>query len=131
MENKVQHLTMIQNIINRMSSNSFLLQGWGVTLVAALFALASKDANRQFPLLAYFPIIAFWILNSYYLSQERRFRALYEQVQVLPPDKIDFSMDTKQFNIGRNRWEQAFFSRVLLIFYLTLALAVLLVWYLI
>src|SRR5436309_45611 len=131
MESKLQHLAFIQTAIDRMSRNSFLLQGWGVTLVSALFALAAKDANKQYILLAYFPIITFWILNGYFLSQERRFRALYEQVRVLPPDKIDFSMDTEQINGGRNTWEQAFFCRVLLIFYLTLAVAVLIVWYVI
>src|SRR5438552_425334 len=129
MESKLQHLAFIQSVIARLSSNSFLLKGWAVTLVSALFALAAKDANKQYILLAYFPIIAFWLLNGYFLSQERRFRALYDQVRVLPPDKIDFSLDTEQFNIGRNRWEQAFFCRVLLLFYLTLAVAVLIVWY--
>src|SRR6266487_4986853 len=131
MESKLQHLAFIQSVIDRMSKNSFLLKGWGVTLVSALFALAAKDANKQYILLAYFPIITFWLLNGYFLSQERRFRALYDEVRLLPLDKIDFSMDTKKFNDGRNRWEQAFFSRVLLIFYLTLAIAVLIVWYVI
>jgi len=30
-----------------MNVNSFLLKGWAITLVAALFALAAKDANPQ------------------------------------------------------------------------------------
>ncbi len=131
MESKLQHLEFIQTVIERLSRNSFLLKGWGVTLMSALFALAAKDSNKQYILLAYFPIITFWLLNGYFLSQERRFRALYDEVRLLPLDKIDFSMDTKKFNDGRNRWEQAFFSRVLLIFYLTLAIAVLIVWYVI
>src|SRR4051794_15999345 len=108
-----------------MSKNSFLLKGWGVTLVSALFALAAKDANKQYILLAYFPIITFWLLDGYFLSQERKCRALYDQVRVLPPDKIDFSMDTKKFNVDRNTWDRACLAQVLLIFYLTLAIAVL------
>src|SRR5947209_16014228 len=59
MESKLQHLAFIQSVIDRMSKNSFLLKGWGVTLVSALFALAAKDANKQYILLAYFPIITF------------------------------------------------------------------------
>src|SRR5438876_10640538 len=129
MESKLQHLAFIQTVIDRMSKNCFLLKGWGVTLVSALFVLAAKDSNKQYIMLAYFPILTFWLLNGYFLSQERRFRALYDQVRVLHTDKIDFSMDTKQFNVGRNRWEQAFLSRVLLIFYLTLAISVLIVWF--
>lgn len=131
MESKLQHLAFIQSVIDRLSGNSFLLKGWGVTLIAALFALAAKDSNKQFILLAYFPIIAFWLLNGYFLSQERKYRALYDQVRVLPPDKIDFTMDTEIFNVGRNTWARALFSRVLLIFYLTLAAAVLIVWFVI
>ena len=44
-ENKLKHLELIQGIINRMASNSFALKGWAVTLVAGIFALASKDTD--------------------------------------------------------------------------------------
>jgi hypothetical protein len=42
-----------------MSNHSFLLKGWGVTLVAALFALAAKDANAKYILIAFLPILIF------------------------------------------------------------------------
>jgi hypothetical protein len=45
MENKRKHLEMIQGVINRMARNLFFLKGWTTTLIAALFALAAKDAN--------------------------------------------------------------------------------------
>ena len=57
MENKVAHLEMIQVIITRMASNSFLINGWSVTLVAALFALAAANTNERFVYLAYFPAL--------------------------------------------------------------------------
>jgi hypothetical protein len=41
MDAQIAHLQMIQAVITRMGSNSFLLKGWSVTLVAALFALAA------------------------------------------------------------------------------------------
>ena len=63
------------------------------------------------------------------LRQDHSDAVAGDQVRVLPPDKIDFSMDTEQINGGRNTWEQAFFCRVLLIFYLTLAISVLIVWF--
>lgn len=31
-----------------MASNSFALKGWTVTLVAGIFALASKDADKMY-----------------------------------------------------------------------------------
>lgn len=72
-ESKLKHLEMIQGIINRMASNSFALKGWAVTLVAGIFALASKDTDKIYFLIAYVPIVVFWFLDSYYLLQERLF----------------------------------------------------------
>ena len=76
-EDKLKHLEFIQTAINRMSANSFLLKGWSVTLVAALFALAAKDANPKYVIVAYLPVLIFWFIDGYFLFQERLFRALY------------------------------------------------------
>lgn len=92
-ENKRTHLEMIQGIVNRLSQNSFLLKGWNVVLVSALMALAAKDANIVFILLAYLPAIVFWFLDGYFLWQERLFRALYNRVRNFRETEIDFSMD--------------------------------------
>lgn len=100
MENKLKHLEMIQGIINRMASNSFALKGWSVTLVAGIFALSSKDANEIYFLIAYIPIVVFWLLDAYYLLQERLFRSLYGKVRRLSEDEIDFDM-----NIAKNEFK--------------------------
>ena len=84
MENKRKHLEFIQAAVNRMASNLFLLKGWTVTLIAALFALAAKDAKPVYFAIAYFPPFMFWVLDGYFLSQERRFRSLYDHVRKLP-----------------------------------------------
>ena len=81
MENKRSHLEMIQGVVNRLSHNSFLLKGWSVILVSAMFAIAAKDSNMIFIYLAYFPAISFWGLDGYFLHQERLFRALYDHVR--------------------------------------------------
>jgi len=94
MSSKHTHLEMLQGVINRLSHNSFLLKGWSVILVSAMFALAAKDAQTLFVYLAYFPAIAFWCLDGYFLHQERLFRKLYDHVRELPEEKIDFSMNT-------------------------------------
>lgn len=95
--NKHKHLEFIQTSINRMSGNLFLQKGWSVTLVAALFALAAKDTNKAYILIAYFPLLIFWILDGYFLSHEHRFRALYEHVRALKEEDIAFSMDIGPF----------------------------------
>jgi hypothetical protein len=117
-ENKLKHLEFIQQAVNRMASNLFLLKGWTVTLIAALFALAAKDSKDVYFLIAYFPPLMFWVLDGYFLSQERRFRALYDHVRKLDENQIDFSMDTQPFSQGyRTSWPGSAFSRTLVIYY--------------
>ena len=64
---------MIQGIINRMASNSFALKGWAVTLVAGIFALASKDTDKIYFLIAYVPIVVFWFLDFLLLVAGKTF----------------------------------------------------------
>ena len=97
MENKINHLQMIQGVINRMASNSFALKGWAVTLVAGIFALASRDSDKLYFLVSYIPCVVFWGLDSYYLLQERLYRALYNDVRNKEQGSIDFSMDASGF----------------------------------
>jgi len=118
MENKRKHLEFIQAAVNRMASNLFLLKGWTVTLIAALFALAAKDSKPVYFLIAYIPPFMFWVLDGYFLSQERKFRSLYDRVRKLDEAAIDFSMDTSPFKSERrNTWPGAMFSKTLLIYY--------------
>ena len=72
MENKRKHLELIQGVINRLSTNSFLLKGWSVVLVSALFALSASDSRPAFVLLAYIPASIFWGLDGFFLWQECR-----------------------------------------------------------
>jgi hypothetical protein len=125
LEAKLKHLEILQGVINRMAGNSFLLRGWSVTLASALFALAAKDANFKLIVLAYYPILIFWILDGYFLSQERLFRALFNKVRQLPEDQIDFSMDTREFYGGRNSWSAAALSKTVVIFYLSVLIVML------
>lgn len=117
MESKIKHLEMIQGVINRMAHNSFLLKGWSVILVSALFALAAKDSNICFVILAYFPALAFWILDGYCLWQERLFRALYDKVRKMNEADIDFSMDTLDLVGEVKPWRKVTFSKTLRLFH--------------
>lgn len=81
-DDKAAYLAMIQLIITRMGANSFILKGWNVTLVSALFALSVKDSNTRFVMVAFLPSVVFWVLDAYYLRQERLFRKLYEEASL-------------------------------------------------
>ena len=48
MEPKIAHLQMIQAIITRLGQNSFLVKGWSVGLISALFALSASNTKRLF-----------------------------------------------------------------------------------
>ena len=94
--NKIKHLEMIENIIERMAKNCFQLKTWTMTLVVLIGGLASKDTERKFILIAFIPIIVFWLLDTYYLRLERQYRILYKTVTEKRDDEIDFSMDLSQ-----------------------------------
>ena len=64
MEQKMKHLEFIQNVITRMNSNSFLIKGWAITLVSALFALAANGSNINYVLISYIVILVFWVLST-------------------------------------------------------------------
>jgi len=117
MEKKLKHLELIQAIISRMASNSFFLKGWSVTLVAAIFALAAKDSNPLFLFVAYVPCISFWILDGYFLHQERLFRKLYDAVRVRPESDVDFSMNTSPYVQLVASWPEVMFSVTLRLFH--------------
>ncbi len=120
MQKKLKHLEMLQNIIDRMADNSFSLKGWSVILVSALFALAASDSNTHFVYLAYLPSMMFWILDGYFLWQERLFRKLYDRVRTASESEIDFSMDTSSVRGEVSSWIGTMFSRTLLIYHGTI-----------
>jgi hypothetical protein len=124
MEKKLKHLEMLQNIIDRIAGNSFSLKGWSVVLVSALFALAAGDSNTHFVYLAYLPSMMFWILDGYFLWQERLFQKLYDRVRTASESEIDFSMDTSSVRGEVSSWIGTMFSRTLLIYHGTILGAV-------
>ena len=115
-----------------MAGNLFLLKGWSVTLIAALFALAAKDSNQAYVLIAYFPLFIFWALDGFFLSQERKFRALYDHVRSLDESNINFSMDTRPYsNDDKNTWLGGILSKTLVIYYASLAITMLTIMYMV
>ena len=119
MEQKLKHLEFIQNIINRMARNSFVIKGWTLLLVAAFLAFIARIGDANLMLIAAVPVILFWALDGYYLHQERLFRALYNSVRGMDESDIDFSMDTSELG-GDGGLLGAVFSKTLLTYYLAI-----------
>jgi hypothetical protein len=77
---RLKHLEIVQQAITRMAGNSFFLKGWSVTLLSALLAIAVKDSLYLMIWIAFVPVSMFWILDGYFLRQERLYRKLWDHV---------------------------------------------------
>lgn len=122
-EDKIRYIELVQSIISRLANNSFLLKGWTITLIAAIFSLSDK-IMKNFTFTIYFFILIFWILDSYYLYQERLYRDLYNKVIEIRDEysplfslKIDKKRNEKIISFFKS-----FFSFTEVSFYLLLLL---------
>ena len=117
-EKVVKHLEITQAVINRMGSNSFLVKSWSMTIIVAAMVLIAKPSmqNSPFILVLILPSIGFWILDGYFLWQERLFRQVYNEIR--GQSDTDFEMNPmKHKNKPKCNWPAAIFSLTLNIFY--------------
>lgn len=119
-ENKLKHLEFIQNAITRMASNSFLLKGWNLTILAALIGLNKDGLDGKIIFIGFILTFVFWVLDAYYLSQERIFRARYDEVRIKEENNIDFSMKLDGEKTSRMDWFVVFYSTPLSLLYIGL-----------
>ena len=91
-ESRIRYLEAIQRVIDRLSTTSFILKGWAVSLVAGLMALAASGTNKDYVLIAYIPIAVFWFLDAYFLMMERQYRELFR-------NNTDLSQELQYFTI--------------------------------
>jgi hypothetical protein len=128
LEAKVAHLGFIQDIINRMASNSFLLKGWAVTLVVAILTLSADSKLQKAIPISYIPVIMFWYLDSFFLRQERLYRCLYSNVASDGGSGHSFSMETQPYSREVPGTLALLLSSTLRVFYVTIILVITAVW---
>lgn len=90
-DGKKEYLQMLQEPICRMSTISAIFKGFAATIVAGISALSYSTINVWVLGLSFLPVLAFAILDVYYLKLERKFRFLFDQVR-MDKHEIDFSM---------------------------------------
>jgi len=128
MEKKLKHLEFIQLVITRMNVNSFLLKGWCVTIVAAVLALYASNQNNCVLVIGILPTLVFWFLDAYYLTQERKFRGLYNDVAGVsenPKNIKEFEMRPDLYRKGKYNYFNVLRSKTIWILYLPLNLILL------
>ena len=117
-ERVIKHLEMTQGVINRLGRDSFLLKSWSMTaLIATMVLISRQDAPHPYLALSLIlPIAGFWILDGYFLWQERLFRRVYDEVR--QQDETDFKMDLVKYrHAPKCSWRESVFSVTLVLFY--------------
>lgn len=76
-----KEIDLIQNCINRMAQNSFVVKGWLITLVTVVLALLPDKINIDILCAVVMTAtITFWYLDAFFLKMEKLYRWKYEWV---------------------------------------------------
>jgi len=122
-DERTKHLEFIQSVITRMNTNCFQIKTWTITISSGLLAISANTKNPAFVAVAIFPVIMFWILDSYYLTQERKFRGLYNDVAGVSPNPREikpFEMSPDLYVGEEYSFCNILFSDTLSKFYMTI-----------
>jgi hypothetical protein len=133
-EQRIRHLEMIQAVVSRLGGNGFLIKGWAITVAGAFLAFAVNRQKYGLALAALAPTFLFWLLDAYFLRNERLFRHLFDRVRrgLEPPFFMaatgegyvkrvrDEARAGKKEDVGS--WFLTFWRAALVIFYVALGL---------
>ncbi|MGW4499901.1 hypothetical protein ACWENR_14980 [Micromonospora sp. NPDC004336] len=78
------YLQMIQSVITRLATQSTAVKTWCVTVTAALLGFGAKAETAIVVFIAFYVIVAFAVLDAYYLCLERAYRILYRDAVSQP-----------------------------------------------
>lgn len=93
--NVVRHLEMVQDVARRMADNSFAIRRWSIGAAGALVGTAVVTDEPAIAFVGSAVAAVYWVLDAYYLRQERWFRALYDKVRAEPDAVEQFAMETR------------------------------------
>jgi hypothetical protein len=108
-------LEFIQDVISRLSENSFKIKGWSISLIVVVLLFRTRDLHL---LVAFIPLFGFWILDAYYLKLERRYRSMYEDARTGNQDREQFEMDSSAYSV--DSISNLMFSKSLILFHGTI-----------
>lgn len=116
-----KEIDLIQNCINRMANNSFMLKGWSISLIAVVLALTNDRLNALFLLCSVcIPLLCFWYLDAFFLRTERMYRKMYDWVlKERKNNNFEFKYDlnSKRFEKDVDSTFKIMFSKTLRVFY--------------
>lgn len=123
-ESMLKEIDIIQDIIKRMASNSFLIKGWTITLV--VITLLLKGSNFQI-WISFIPLLTFWFLDAHFLWLERMYRELFDWVisNRMNGREYLFDFNAYRFKAKVQSRFRIMFSTTLIWFYGSIALLIL------
>jgi len=130
------YLNILQGIITRLASNSANCKTWCVSLVSAILVVIADKNKPNYAWIALIPIVLFFLLDSYYLGQERSFRDIYNKFihdlhsGNLETDRLFILKPLKGMNVVNSLFASSL-SFSVYPFYLTLVLTVIIARFLI
>ena len=93
---RIEHLKLIQAVVDRLGRNSFAIKSAAAAVAAGLVALTTSTSTPVVAL-AGIAILPLWILDARFLVEERGFRRLYDSLREGAPPKFGsdgyFSME--------------------------------------
>jgi histidine triad (HIT) family protein len=125
-EDKRKHLEFIQSVISRMASASATCKGWLLPLVTAAYGFAIAKHSFGVALLGITAVVLFGFIDTSYLREERKFRALYAEVasgSTIPLYSLDTTLVPRN-NAGTSnrRWRPVWASWAIMPIYLPMVI---------
>jgi hypothetical protein len=78
---RTKHLEMLQAVVARMAAYGATLKNYCITITTAVCGFAVTLQRPAAALVGLVPIVICAVLDARYLQNERRFRALYDQIR--------------------------------------------------
>ena len=126
------YINLIEEIIERMAKNAFIIKGWAITVISVLLTLSTSLSCE----LSIFIIIivvdgVFCFLDCFYLRQERLYRNLYSHVIKCSKDEneqIDYyNLNASLYSTKRTRYIDVICSKSILPLYVMLVILIIIV----
>lgn len=126
------YLSLLQDNITRMASNSANCKTWAITIVTALLTLTLADkAITEFLQVLYIPVFLFYLLDAYYLSVEKTFIKIEQEYVNAAKSGEDITNKLYTFDIHQYPRHKQFLSATISIstlpFYIILCAVVTLI----
>ena len=94
-----------------MSQCSFQMKGWSITIASALIAVFVSTASNETPgnriylLAAAGTTLLFWLMDSFYLSKERKFIGMYNDLIGVGNGKNQSVVQIREYEIPVNEYK--------------------------